>query len=38
MCYNMSVVSVKVHGIMDLDASAEVLFPESGNVLGQLSL
>jgi hypothetical protein len=31
MCYNMSVVSVEVRGIMDLDATAEVLCPESGN-------
>jgi hypothetical protein len=38
MCYNMSVVSVEVHGIMDLDTAADVLCPESGNVLGQLSL
>jgi hypothetical protein len=34
----MSVVSVEVRGIMDLDATAEVLCPESGNVLGYLSL
>jgi hypothetical protein len=38
MCYNMSVVSIKVRGIMDLDALADVLCPESRNVLGQLSL
>ncbi len=38
MCYNMSVVSIEVSGIMDLDASADVLCPESGNALGQLSL
>ncbi len=38
MCYNMSVVSVEVRGITDLDASADVLCPESGDVLGQLSL
>jgi hypothetical protein len=34
----MSMVSVKVRGIMDLDAMAEVLYPKSGNVLGHLSL
>ncbi len=38
MCYNMSVVSVEVQGIMDLDASAEVICPQSGEALGQLSL
>jgi hypothetical protein len=38
MCYNMSVVSVKVRGIIDLDTTAEVLCPESGNVLGHFSL
>jgi hypothetical protein len=38
MCYNMSLVSVKVCGITDLDATTEVLCPESGNVLGHLSL
>jgi hypothetical protein len=38
MCYNMNMVSVKVRGIMDLDAMAEVLCPESGNVLGHLYL
>jgi hypothetical protein len=38
MCYNMIVVSVEVRDIMDLDASADVLCPESGNILGQLSL
>ncbi len=37
MCYNMSVVSIN-HGITDLNATAEVLCPESGNVLGHLSL
>jgi hypothetical protein len=37
MCYNMSVASVEVHGITDLDAMAEVLCPEPGNVLGHLS-
>jgi hypothetical protein len=34
----MSVVSAEVRGITDLDASADVLCPESGDVLGQLSL
>ena len=38
MCYNMSVVSIEVRGIMDLNATAEVLSPESGNVFGHLSL
>jgi hypothetical protein len=38
MCYSMSVVSIEVHGIMDLDATVEVLCPESGNVLGNHSL
>ncbi len=38
MCYNMSVVSIEVHGITDLNAMAEVLCPESENVLGHLSL
>jgi hypothetical protein len=38
MCYGMSMVSVKVRGITDLNATAEVLCPESGNVLGHLSL
>ncbi len=38
MCYNMSVVSAEVQGIMDLDASAEVICPQSGETLGQLSL
>jgi hypothetical protein len=38
MCYNMSVVSIEVRGIMDLDASADILCPESKNILGQLSL
>jgi hypothetical protein len=38
MCYNVSVVSVEVRGITDLDALADVLCPESGDILGQLSL
>jgi hypothetical protein len=38
MCYNMSVVCAEVQGIMDLDASAEVLCPQSGSTLGHLSL
>jgi hypothetical protein len=38
MCYNMSMGSIEVRGIMDLDAITEVLCPESGNVLGHLSL
>jgi hypothetical protein len=38
MCYNLSVVSIEVSGIIDLDALADVPRPESGNILGQLSL
>jgi hypothetical protein len=38
MCYNMSVVSAEVHRITDLDASAEVICPQSGDTLGRLSL
>jgi hypothetical protein len=38
MCYNMSVVSAEVQGIMDLDASAEVICPQSGKTLGRISL
>ncbi len=38
MYYNMSVVSAEVHGITDLDASAEVICPQSGDTLGHLSL
>jgi hypothetical protein len=38
MCYNMSVINVKVWGILDLNASAEILCPTTGNVLGHLSL
>jgi hypothetical protein len=34
----MSLVSVQVKGITDLEASAEVTCPESGNVIGLLSL
>ncbi len=36
--YNMSLVSVQVRGITDLEASAEVTCPESGNVIGRISL
>jgi hypothetical protein len=36
--YNMSLISVKVKGITDLEALAEVTCPESGNVIGCLSL
>jgi hypothetical protein len=36
--YNMSLTSVQVTGITDLEASAEVMCPESGAVLGHLSL
>ncbi len=38
MCYNMSVVCAEVQGITDLDASVEVLCPQSGATLGHLSL
>jgi hypothetical protein len=38
MCYNMSVISVEVRGILDLEASAEILCPNTGNVLGHLTL
>jgi hypothetical protein len=38
MCYNMSVVSIEVRGISDLNASAEILCPTTRNVLGHLSL
>jgi hypothetical protein len=36
--YNMSLIRVQVKGITDLEASAEVKCPESGDVLGHLSL
>ena len=36
--YNMSLTIVQVNGITDLEASAEVKCPESGAVLGHLSL
>ena len=36
--YNMSLISVQVKGITDLDASAEVMCPDSGNLIGYLSL
>jgi hypothetical protein len=36
--YNMSLISVQVKGITDLEASAEVTCSESGNVIGRLSL
>ncbi len=38
MCYNMSVISIEVRGILDLEASAEILCPTTGNILGHLSL
>jgi hypothetical protein len=37
-CYNMSVISVEVRGILDLEALAEILCPTTRNVLGHLSL
>jgi hypothetical protein len=36
--YNMSLISVQVKGIINLKALAEVMCPESGNVIGCLSL
>ena len=36
--YNMSLISVQVKGITDLEALAEVTCPELGNVIGCLSL
>jgi hypothetical protein len=36
--YSMSLISVQVKGITNLEASAEVSCPESGNVIGRLSL
>ncbi len=36
--YNMSLISIQVKGITNLKASAEVTCPESGNVIGRLSL
>jgi hypothetical protein len=38
MCYNMSMISVKVRGISDLPAMAEIQCPDTRNVLGHLSL
>jgi hypothetical protein len=37
-CYNMSVISVKVHGITDIDKTADIYCPTSGKKLGKLSL
>jgi hypothetical protein len=36
--YNMSLISVQVKGITDLEALAEVTCPDSGNVIERLSL
>jgi hypothetical protein len=36
--HNMSLISVQVKGITDLEATADVMCPESGNVIGRLSL
>ena len=36
--YNMSLISVQVKGITDLNASAEVMCPDLGNLIGYLSL
>jgi hypothetical protein len=37
-CYNMSVTSVKVRGIADIDKTANIYCPTSGNRLGELLL
>ncbi len=37
-CYNMSVTSVKVRGIANIDKAANIYCPTSGNRLGELSL
>jgi hypothetical protein len=37
-CYNMSLISVEVHGISDLVATTEIQCPDTRNVLGHLSL
>ena len=36
--HNMSLISVQVKGITDLEALAEMMCPESRNVIGRLSL
>ena len=36
--YNMSLISIQVKGIPNLEASTEVTCPKSGNVIGHLSL
>jgi hypothetical protein len=38
MCYNMSVTSIKVRGIEDIDKTANIYCPTSGNRLGKLLL
>jgi hypothetical protein len=37
-CYNMSVTSIEVRGIADIDKMANIYCPTSGNKLGELSL
>ncbi len=37
-CYNMSVISVKVRGITNIDKTADIYCPTSGEKLGKLSL
>jgi hypothetical protein len=37
-CYNMSVTSIEVRGIVDIDKMANIHCPTSGNTLGELLL
>jgi hypothetical protein len=37
-CYNMSMISIEVRGILNLAATAEIQCPDTGNILGHLSL
>jgi hypothetical protein len=37
-CYNMSVTSIEVRGIVDIDKTANIYCPTSGNRLGELLL
>ena len=37
-CYNMSVISVEVHGITDINGNADIYCPTSGKKLGKLLL
>jgi hypothetical protein len=38
MCNNMSVTSVKIRGIADIDKTANIYCPTFGDRLGELSL